>query len=108
MFTERVDVDAVLSPLAVPKQKDGKKPGSNKALEKLIGSLLGEAAASSMTAPLFGIYDLRLADAHLGSGNIASGKVRAGVDDTAPAAMQGRQLLDTFVKTLRQIAAAII
>ncbi|PMZ86841.1 hypothetical protein C1X95_30690, partial [Pseudomonas sp. FW306-2-11AD] len=61
LFTERVDVDAVLSPLAVPKQKDGKKPGSNKALEKLIGSLLGEAAASSMTAPLFGIYDLRLA-----------------------------------------------
>jgi hypothetical protein len=108
LFTERVDVDAVLSPLAVPQQKDGKQPGSNKALEKLIGSLLGEAAASSMTAPLFGIYDLRLADAHLGSGNIASGKVRAGVDDTAPAAMQGRQLLDTFVKTLRQIAAAII
>lgn len=107
LFMERVDVDAVLAPLNLPKPKDGRKPGSNKALEKLLGSLIPGNDASTMMAPLFGIYDLRLADAHLGSSNIASGKERAGVDDTAPAAMQGRQLLDTFVATLRQISAAI-
>lgn len=107
LFMERVDVDAVLAPLALPKPKDGKKPGSNKALERLVGSLLSEADAKVMMSPLFGIYDLRLADAHLGSSNVASGKERAGVDDTVPAAMQGRQLLDTFVATLGRIAAAL-
>jgi len=107
LFMERVDVDAVLAPLNLPKPKDGRKPGSNKAIEKLLGSLMPEADARTMMAPLFGIYDLRLADAHLGSSNVASGKTRAGVDDSAPAAMQGRQLLDTFVATLRQITAAI-
>jgi hypothetical protein len=107
LFTERIDIDAVLAPLNLPKSKDGKRLGSNKALEKLLSSLLPEADARAIMAPLFGIYDLRLADAHLGWGNVASGKLRAGIDATAPAAMQGRQLLDTFVATLRQIAAAI-
>lgn len=108
LFMERIDVHAVLAPLNLPKPKDGKKPGSNKALEKLLSSLVPETDARTMVAPLFGIYDLRLADAHLGSSNVASGKVRAGVDATTPAAMQGRQLLDTFVATLRQIAAVFV
>ena len=57
-----------------------------------------------MMAPMFGIYDLRLADAHLELSRVASGKERAGVDDAAPPAMQGRQLLQSFVDTLRLIA----
>jgi len=61
-----------------------------------------------MMAPLFGIYDLRLADAHLGSSLVDSGKARAGIDDTAPAAMQGRQLLRSFVDTLQQITAVLL
>lgn len=56
-----------------------------------------------MMAPLFGIYDLRLADAHLGSSLVASGKARAGVEDAVPPAMQGRQLLQSFVDTLRLV-----
>ena len=60
-----------------------------------------------MMAPLFGIYDLRLADAHIGSSKIASGKARAAVDDSSPPVMQGRQLLQSFVATLNRIAATL-
>lgn len=108
LFMERIDVDAILAQLALRKQKDGRNPGSNKALERLIESLLSESEAKAMMAPLFGIYDLRLANAHLGYGQIASGKARAGIDDRMPAVMQGRQLLQTFVDTLRRIAATIV
>jgi hypothetical protein len=106
LFTERVDVDAVVAAIALPKAD--KKVGSLKALEKLVAHHRSEGEAATMLAPLFGIYDLRLSDAHLGSGKIASGKARAGVDDSQPAAMQGRQLIQSFVDTLRAITAALV
>lgn len=105
LFTERIDVDAIVTALALPKAD--KKPGSLKALEKLVAHHSSDAVAASMMAPLFGIYDLRLADAHIGSGKIASGKTRAGVDDSAPAVMQGRQLIHSFVAAIQQIAATL-
>jgi hypothetical protein len=105
LFIERVDVDAIVTALAL--QKADRKPGSLKILEKLVTHLCSETAAKAMMAPLFGIYDLRLADAHLGSSQVDSGKARAGIDDTAPAAMQGRQLLRSFVDTLQQITAVL-
>jgi hypothetical protein len=60
-----------------------------------------------MMSPLFGIYDLRLADAHLGSSLVPSGLKRVGVDDRDPPAMQGRQLLESFIDTLRAITPAV-
>lgn len=103
LFIERIDVEPIIAALALPKAD--KKPGSLKILEKLVTHLRSEPEAKAMMAPLFGIYDLRLADAHLGTSLVDSGKARAGVDDTAPAAMQGRQLLRSFVDTLQQITA---
>lgn len=105
LFIERIDVDAIVAALALPKAE--KKPGSLKALEKLAAHHSSDAAAATMMAPLFGIYDLRLADAHIGSSKIASGKARAAVDDSAPAVMQGRQLLQSFVAAIKQVAAAL-
>jgi hypothetical protein len=105
LFAERVDVEAVAAAISLPKAN--KKLGSLKALEKLVAHHRSEGEAATMLAPLFGIYDLRLADAHLGSGKIASGKARAGVNDSQPAAMQGRQLIRSFVDTLRAITAAL-
>lgn len=105
LFHERIDVDTLVTALALP--KSDRKPGSLKALEKVVAKHCSEAEAATMMAPLFGIYDLRLADAHLASGMVASGKARAGVDDNHPAPMQGRQILQSFVDTLRAIAAAI-
>lgn len=105
LFMERVYVDNVVNTINLPKV--GQKLGSLKVLEKLVAKCCSKAVAKEMMAPLFGIYDLRLADAHLGSGLIASGKARANVDDTAPSAMQGRQLLKAFIDTLQEIASAI-
>ncbi|CDZ59593.1 hypothetical protein [Neorhizobium galegae] len=101
LFIERIDVGAITAQLTMA--KGASKLGSLKAFEKLIATLRPDVDAQTMMAPLFGIYDLRLADAHLGSSRIASGKARAGVDETEPAAMQGRQLLQGFVDTLQRI-----
>jgi hypothetical protein len=105
LFIERVDVDVVVKAIKLP--KTDRKPGSLKVLEKLVAGSLDEAVAKKLMAPLFGIYDLRLADAHLGTGLIASGMERASVDDTAPTVMQGRQLLQAFISTLQAITSAL-
>jgi hypothetical protein len=105
LFAERVDVDAILT--IVPLAKGEKKIGSLKALERLVAhhSTVGDAKA--MMAPLFGIMDLRIADAHLGSSNVESGLARAAVNANAPAATQGRQMIGSFVDTLVAIAAVL-
>lgn len=105
LFAERVNVDAILT--TVPLAKNEKKPGSMKALERLIAHHGALADAQAMMAPLFGIYDLRLADAHLGSSNVASGLVRASVDAKAPPVTQGRQLVGSFVDTLAAITSVL-
>ena len=105
LFVERIEVDAILAQLSLP--KEDRKPGSLKALEKLIAHLRSDVEAQNMMAPMFGIYDLRLADAHLESNRLASGKERAGVNDAAPPAMQGQQLLQSFVETLRLITGVL-
>lgn len=105
LFIERVNVDAIAT--AIGLTKADKKPGSLKALEKLVAHHRSDAEAATMMAPLFGIYDLRLADAHLGSGKVASGLSRARVDENLPTVMQGRQMVQSFVDTIRAIAAVL-
>lgn len=106
LFIERIDVDAILAVLGAPKKGD-KKPGSLRALEKLVAHYRSDSEASTLMSPLFGIYDLRLADAHLGSSLVPSGLKRVGIDDRDPPAMQGRQLLESFIDTLRAITLAV-
>ena len=105
LFTERVEVDAILT--IVPLAKGETKIGSLKALERLVTHHRSANEAKTMMAPLFGIMDLRIADAHLGSNNVASGLARAEVDAKAPAATQGRQMIGSFVDTLAAIAAVL-
>lgn len=105
LFAERVNIDAILT--IVPLVKNEKKPGSMKALERLIAHHRTLTAAQAMMAPLFGIYDLRLADAHLGSSNVANGLSRASVEPKAPPATQGRQLIGSFVDTLAAITSIL-
>ncbi|HKY82828.1 MAG TPA: hypothetical protein VJM09_15305 [Sphingobium sp.] len=105
LLMERVDMDALRGPAGLT-AKD--KLGTLKAMEKLLEQSLGQADARAMMAPLFGINDLRNADAHLGSSLVESGLRRANVDQAnANPVDQGRQLLETFVDTLRAITATI-
>lgn len=105
LFAERVDVEAIAKGLGLNPAE--RKLNSLKAVEKLVASALSEAEARALMAPLFGIHDLRLADAHLGSALVASGLERAGVDDAQPAAIQGRQLLQGFVETIQRISTSL-
>jgi hypothetical protein len=101
---ERIEVDLVCGHLTFAQGE--KKPGSLKALERLLTLSIPEADARAMMAPLFGIYDLRLADAHLGGeAKITSGLERAGVDVSGPTVIQARQMLDGFVSALRALTA---
>jgi hypothetical protein len=73
LLMERIDMDALRGPAAIaPKDR----LGTLKALERLLEQSLGQAGARVMMAPLFGINDLRNADAHLGSSLVESGLER--------------------------------
>ncbi|CAK7261719.1 MULTISPECIES: hypothetical protein [unclassified Shinella] len=106
LFTERVDVDVVLAQCP-PLAKGEKKPGSLKAIERLLGTVLTEEQARKMMGPLFGMIDLRNAGSHLGSTLVQSGLERLGVDGRNPQAVQGLQLLESVVNALLEIDAAI-
>lgn len=84
---------------------DNTKWGSLKTLEKLIASKIGGENARLLTGPLFGIYDMRLADAHLSPSDINSALALAKVDSNLPKVFQGFQLLNTFVSCIYSIIA---
>lgn len=60
-----------------------------------------------MMAPLVDIYDLRLADAHIGAGGVAIRLSPEGFENTQPAPMQVRELIQGFVDSLRKITDAL-
>jgi hypothetical protein len=91
----------------VVKPPAGTKWRGLKSLENLLGSRIGADAAREMMGPLFAIYDLRLADAHLPSSGAADALKRAGVDASAPFVVQGFRLLHVCVGTLYRIGNAL-
>ncbi|WP_284760359.1 hypothetical protein [Agrobacterium sp. fls2-241-TYG-188a] len=105
LFVERLNQDALM--IAVNLDKNENRPASLKLLEKMLSRHIEDDKAKKVMSPLFGIYDLRLADAHLGTSRIESGKLRAGVDENVPAPMQGRQLLQSFCDSLNAIATVL-
>ncbi len=59
-----------------------------------------------MMSPLVGIYELRLADAHLPGSKIADALVLARINVTTPLVHQAKQMLDACVSTVFGIAEA--
>lgn len=88
-------------------QSEDRKLGSLKSLEKLLAQKMGEDQAHRAMAPLFGIYELRLADAHLPKGELERWLTLARVELNAQAVQQGEQLLGAAVGVLWGIARAI-
>ena len=84
----------------------GEKWGSLKSLEKLLATVIGPGDAHTMMTPLFGIYELRLADAHLPSSEVDQALEMAGVDEHQASVSQGYMILDSCVGTLYEIAKA--
>lgn len=105
LFLERVNVDEVLSQISNKAPKE--KLGSLKSLERLLAEIVAPDEARTIMGPLSGIYDLRSADAHLGTSKIESAMMRAGIDDQEPEAIQGRRLIQSFVDSINRISDTI-
>lgn len=81
----------------------GERLGSLKSLERLLGSKTEPNTAHELMGPLAGIYELRLADAHLSGSNIKDSLALVGIDESAPLVHQGYQLLNACVTSLFEI-----
>ena len=77
--------------------------GSLKSLEKLIAVTEGDEKAKKLMTPLFGIYDLRLADAHLAAADLKVPLSLVKIDLSQPSVIQGFIMIDFLVWTLVQM-----
>src|SRR5690606_30154014 len=80
------------------------KRGSLKALEAVVAMDTGGPAARAILGPLFGIYELRLGDAHLPKNDQEEAFRLVGVDMDMPPVKQGYHILHACVAALTQIA----
>lgn len=101
LTADSIDASAIQRVAVPPK---GTKWGSLKSLENLIALTIGDEQAHKLMAPLFGIFELRHADAHLGGSGADNALALSGVDSSLPYVHQGRQLLETCVETLYVLA----
>jgi len=85
----------------------GERWGSLKSLEKLLATQIGVDQARAAMGPLFGIYELRLADAHLPASELDEALEKVGINQSAPYVVQGYQLLDACVGTLYAIIKVV-
>jgi hypothetical protein len=100
LTADGIDSSAIQKVVLPPK---GERWGSLKSLEKLVASLIGADQARSLLGPLVGVYELRLADAHLAGSEIDEAFELAGVDRSKPFVLQGFDLLDSGVSALHAI-----
>jgi hypothetical protein len=82
---------------------DAKEWRSLRCLEALLATKLGPAVARKMLTPLVGIYELRLADAHLKANEIDEAMVLARVDKEVPLVHQAGQLINSCVSSIYRI-----
>ena len=82
----------------------GQKRGSLKSLEAVIATITTPIKARSLMTPLFGIYELRHADAHLPSSTLTDAYSMVFVDSNRPWIIQGAMMLAVVVDTLHRIA----
>lgn len=80
---------------------------SLKSLQLVIEKYSDSIEANNIMTPLFGIYDLRLADAHLTSHDLDSALTNIGIDQSSPFVLRGYQMLRSLAFTLFEIGKRI-
>lgn len=98
---ESLDRTAMHKLLNLPK---GDPLGSLKSLTRLLAQDVEDETARTIVGPLVGIYELRLADAHLPSGSLDRSFSLVGIDRQKPLVHQGLQLLEAAVLSLNRVA----
>jgi hypothetical protein len=104
LTADSIDAAAIQKVVTPPK---GEKWGSLKSLEALVALKAGPARAHSLLGALFGIYELRQADAHLPTSDTESALGLVKVDQRAPFVIQGYQLLNSCVSSLYSLGEAL-
>jgi len=104
VVADRIDATALQTIVAPEK---GKKWGSLKSLEKVVAADIGYDKARALFGPLFGIYELRIADAHLSNDEREENLRLARVDPNSPLVIQGCQMIESCVQVLWSAAAII-
>lgn len=100
ILADRIDASVLQETAPPPK---GEKWGSLKSLEKYLGTIISPEDARTVMGPLVGIYELRVADAHLFSDKVADAFRLARVDPDATPLEQGTQLLSSVCDTIDHI-----
>jgi len=101
LTADSIDATSLQRIVAPPK---GEKWGSLKSLEKVVAQEIDPGNAKSVLAALAGIYELRHADAHLASSDLAEAYNLVQVDNRLPFVGQGYQILSSCVTCLYEIA----
>ncbi len=104
LTADRIDIGALRAIAPAPKDE---KWGSLKSLEKALATILPADQSRSLMTPLVGVYELRLGDAHLPSGEIEDAFAMIGVDRSQPTIFQGLELLARTANALIMIGRAV-
>lgn len=104
LTADSFDAGAIQKLVNPPK---GTKWGSLKSLENLLATRIDPNDARALLSPLFGIYELRLGDAHLGSRELDEALKLVRVDPSAPYVIQGYQIMHACVSSIHSICGVI-
>ncbi|MBI5577476.1 MAG: hypothetical protein HY896_14080 [Deltaproteobacteria bacterium] len=100
LTADSLDTEALQNLVPPPK---GEKWGSLKSLEKVLATVVSAADSYTIMTPLFGVYELRLADAHLPSSEADLAMGKAGIDLSKHGIQQGLQLIEKCAEALERI-----
>ncbi|STY62998.1 hypothetical protein M3704_05815 [Mannheimia haemolytica] len=100
VFTDRLNLKSLRE---ISQHKDKDKLGSNKLLQDIISQKIGDDKAKSLFSNIFGIYDMRLGDAHPTGSKIDEAIKLAGIDENLSYLQQGEQLIRNLQKSISYI-----
>lgn len=103
LTADSIDARTLQSVVAPPKNEHWR---SLKSLEKVLATVTSAEEGRRLVGTLVGVYELRLADAHLPSGDIDTAFESAGVDRASSPLQQAVRLIERSAEALNQIAAA--
>jgi hypothetical protein len=107
LTADSLDAGAIKDRLKSLNALEEPKWGSLKSLERLLATQVGPDRARAAMAPLFGVYDLRLADAHLASEEVDESLKQLGVAEAAPRVVQGYQLMRACVNAIYAVVRIV-
>ena len=76
-------------------------------LQNALASAINDSDARTLMSPFFGVYDLRISASHIGGPDRGDALRKVGVDPSASAVEQGRELIEAVVGALEGIADAV-